>query len=573
MGFFGGLFQYLRYVFWALMPRHLRPESLLVKAQAGTDQALKQVRFRQVLRVVRWALHALVVLAILALLFWLNHFFDLARVLRSPWRPMHHVWLPFLFLLAYALWWLGRWLLKLLGQEPESADFPDIVQAWAAAQRALAAAGVEPTEAPLFLVLGRPSGSVEDLFGAARLTLQIRHVPGGPDAPLHAYASRDAIFVTCEGASLLGRLNALLAPETLSADEGADGPPRDLAAESTTAPDGEAGGGPPSSNGPANPVRAPAVAAVAGGGGSLGLEGDEAEAAAAGPLLVEEQESDQLPRASRNRLSLLRHSAEVERETARLKFLCRLIARRRRPYCPVNGILLVLPYDATDNAADAFQAGELCRQDLAAAREALRVHCPVQALVGGLEAAVGFPELVRNFDERQRRQLLGRRFPLLPRFPEGDESASAMIDDGVRWLCLEMLPALVHRQLGVEGPEGPALPEAVRANARLVQFLGEWRRRQPHLSRLLTQGLTTEPGEPALLGGCWVGAAGPDPARGQAFVHGVFRLLIEDQNNVFWTAQALNDDRHFRRLTWLAYAAAALLAAALVTFGYLVWIG
>ncbi len=60
----------------------------------------------------RWAVHALVVLAVVAALFWLNHVLDLDRVLRSPWPALHQVWLPLLFLLAYALCWLGWWLLE-----------------------------------------------------------------------------------------------------------------------------------------------------------------------------------------------------------------------------------------------------------------------------------------------------------------------------------------------------------------------------------------------------------------------------------------------------------------------------
>jgi hypothetical protein len=537
MGLFGWLWQQIRFVFWALMPRRLRPESLLLEAKAGTDQAFEQARFRRVAAVVRWVLHVLLVLAALVFLWWLNRVYDLERVLRSPWRPLHSLWLPFLFLLAYTLGWLGWWLLRLLGQEPEAADFPDVVKAWGEALQALAAAGIDPTEAPLFLVLGRPARSVEDLFAAADLTLQVRHAPASPEAPLHVYASRSAVFVTCEGASLLGQAHALLAPEA-APDEATDAPVGDVV-------DGQGpdGGGAPPPNGAA--AKAPAkVAAVAGPAG---------EAIGDGALLLEEPEADQALRVSRRRQLLLRNAGDLERQTARLKFLCRLIARRRQPYCPVNGVLLALPYCATDNAADAAQVGELCRQDLTAAREALRVHSPVQALVCDLETAAGFDELARRFpDPRQRQQLLGRRFPLLPRFPEG-ESDAAMIDGGVRWLCLEMLPALVYRQLRLEGPEGgPTLPEAVR---------------------VLAQGLAAEPGEPPLLGGCYLGATGPDSARDQAFVHGVFRLLLEDQNYVFWTAQAVGEDGHYRRLTGLAYAAVALLAAALIAVGYLLWIG
>jgi type VI protein secretion system component VasK len=570
MGFFGALGQLLTDIFWALIPSKLRPQSLVGAARAGSDKAMGQVRFRRVAGVVRWIVHIALVLAVVALLFWINQVFDLERVLRSPWRPVNRVWLPLLFLLAYALGWLGWGLLRLLGQEPEAADFPDVARAWADAQRALTAAGVEATEAPLFLVLGRPARSVEDLFGAAQLILQVRNVPSDPDAPLHVYASRSGIFVTCEGASLLGRVHALLAPaapkEAMEA-----GPPRELA-EGTAdeaPPGGPDGGAPTLTNGEAAHARTP-VAVAAGVGAADAPESAEAEAPVAALLL--EEEGDEAVQVRRNRLLLLRHAGDAERQTARLKFLCRLIARRRQPYCPVNGILVVLPYEATDNAADAAEVGELCREDLVAAREALHVHCPVQILVGDLEAAAGFPELVRRFDEGQRRQLLGRRFPLLPLFPDGEGSPAAMIDDGVRWLCLEMTPSLVYRLLRLEEPGGATQAEAVAENARLMQFAGEWRRRRPHLSRLLTRGLTTEPGEPALLGGCHLGATGPDASRGQAFVHDVFRLLIEDQNEVFWARPALSEDRYYRRLTWLAWGIAAVLVAAIGVFGWLLWL-
>ncbi len=561
MGFFGWLGQYLSFIWYALIPTPLRPEMLTGHAQAGSNAALAQVRFRRVSRVVYTILHILVVVAVLILLYWINQAFDLERVLRSPWRPLNRVWLPLLFLLAYALGWMGWLLFRMLGQEPESADFPDIAKAWSEAMRALAAAGVDPTEAPLFLVLGRPAGSVENLFGAAQLTLQVRNAPVNPDAPLHVYGSRAGIFVTCEGASLLGRVPGLLAPAEAEAAVEEAGPPRELA-------EGPADGAPPT-NGEA--VHAPvAVTAAVGSSGEQETAAPDAESAAAAPLLVEEEEVATV-RVRRTQRLLQQNAVDLEQQTRRLKFLCRLVSRRRQPYCPANGILVVLPYAAADNTADAVQVGELCRQDLAAARETLRVHCPIQVLIGDLETAVGFRELAGRFDERQRRQLLGRRFPLLPLFPDGEGGAAAMIEDGVRWMCLEMAPSLVYRLMRLEEAGGLSLPEATAENARLVQLAGEWRRRRPYLSRLLTRGLATEPGEPPLLAGCHLGATGPDAARDQAFVHDVFRLMIEDQNEVFWSEPALADDRHYRRVTWLAWAAAAVLAAAIGVFCWLLW--
>src|SRR5271170_6851788 len=142
MGFFAWLWETLTFVFWALLPSKLQPNALVGAARVGADEGFKKVRFRHVLLATRRTLHVLIVLAVVVVLFWLNHALDLDRVLRSPWPALHYVWLPLLFLLGYGLFWLGWWLLRLLGAEPEAADFPDVARAWAEAQQALAAEGI-----------------------------------------------------------------------------------------------------------------------------------------------------------------------------------------------------------------------------------------------------------------------------------------------------------------------------------------------------------------------------------------------------------------------------------------------
>src|SRR5438105_1685685 len=72
-----------------------------------------------------------------------------------------------------------------------------------------------PCDLPLFLGLGRPSGPEEALFDAAQLAFVVKQAPAGP-APLHVYATRDAIYVTCAGASLLGKHAANVALEGIA---------------------------------------------------------------------------------------------------------------------------------------------------------------------------------------------------------------------------------------------------------------------------------------------------------------------------------------------------------------------
>src|SRR5262249_58551748 len=90
----------------------------------------------------------------------------------------------------------------------------DMDTAWDGARRALTQASLRLTGVPLFRVLGRPAGGTEALFTAARVPLAVQQTPRRPDAPLHVYASREAVYVTCAETSVLGRQAAVLREAT-----------------------------------------------------------------------------------------------------------------------------------------------------------------------------------------------------------------------------------------------------------------------------------------------------------------------------------------------------------------------
>ena len=46
---------------------------------------------------------------------------------------------------------------------------------------------------------------MQGLFKASKLGMEVRQTPAADGAPLHVFATRDAVYVTCEGASLLGK--------------------------------------------------------------------------------------------------------------------------------------------------------------------------------------------------------------------------------------------------------------------------------------------------------------------------------------------------------------------------------
>jgi hypothetical protein len=108
------------------------------------------------------------------------------------------------------------------------------------------------------------------------------------------------------------------------------------------------------------------------------------------------------------------------------------------------------------------------------------------------------------------------------------------------------------------------------ANARLWAFLCELHARRKAIVRLLGQGITDGSDRPPMLAGAYLGGTGPAELD-QAFVAGVVQQLIGLQNNVGWTPTALSEERDYRRMTTIGYAASLTLILAVGTFAYLTW--
>jgi hypothetical protein len=482
----------------------------------------------------------LLLAAIIVGLWWVNKYVIPKGWILPPSLSFHDFYLPILGLLLYVLVWLAWWLWTLLGPEAVSSDFPDIDQAWETALRALNQAGIDLREAPLFLILGRPQGSEAALFEGAQLQLKIANLPKDDRAPLHVFANRDGIYVTCAGASLLGRQAAILAGEGDSSLDGfADGAAAGVAAGpgddlfKTLQPKG----------------RLKEVQTVLQRAREQGRKPDQLSEAEKEEirLLIAQEEQEHAQKSVKPRPLLLKHTEEVTRLKARLQHLCRLLARDRHPYCPINGLMVLISFAATDRNEDADQTGALLQQDLTIIRETLQVHCPVITLVCDLETVPGFREFIDRFPSEQRQRRVGQRFPLAPDLAEG-ESLTEWINRSVQWICSGLFPTWIYKLFRVETPGREESLSAVRGNTRLYQLLCEVRDRRQRLSSIFTRGLAAEDSQPWMFGGCYLASTSRNVLQEQAFVPGVFRRLTENQNFVSWTEKALKQEESQNRL-------------------------
>lgn len=465
--------------------------------------------------------HVLFVLLCVIILAVVNHLAGLDRLVRTQWLGVNRAWLPLLFLLLYSLGWLvwGLWLL--LGPDREPGEFADVRDAWSEARGQLDAAGIPLGQVPVFLVLGRPASDLETVFAAARVPLQVRGVPPRPDAPLRVFAGRDAVYVCCPGTGLLP-----LHTDRLLADVPSETPEvADLLSEAP----------PP----------------------SLELGTVHSQAAV---LLLTETETATVARP--RRASLLRDEATVDEQTRRLRHVCRLLVRDRQPLCPVNGVIVLLPFEATDGADEATEAAAVMRHDLAVARAALQLDCPRFVVLCDAQRQSGFTRLAGQFPEGSGpARLLGQTFPLAPDVPPAE--VPAVIESGLRWVADTMLPLVLGRMIRREGEGGEAEDRTmvVRGNVELYRYLIAMRERVYRLARLTALGLTPEGTQPPLLAGCYLAGTGRDE-REQAFLAGVVRRALEQQNAVRWSAEALAEDRAYHGYTVAGYVALIAFLAA-----------
>jgi hypothetical protein len=467
-------------------------------------------------------------------------------------RDFKPYFLASLVLLVVLFSWLLYGLWTMLARDEGAAEFPDIEAAWAQATRRLAAAGLGPADAPLYLVLGRPAAGIDALFLAAGVKEIIR-TPSTGQPPLRVYAWDEAIYVTCDGASAWGTFCTRLTGEDENAWAGTAAEP-DPAARGTIGPGAVFEG--------LDPVLRSEMDALLRASKERDLQPDEHDRLR---FLAEQATVAHAP----GRRKLAMPETQQAEAVRRLQFLCRLIRRDRRPWCPVNGLVVLVPWSATETD-DAVRAGSgVLQRDLNAARSALQLRYPTYAVVCDLETARGFAEFRSGFPSDVLRQRIGQRLPLGPDVDA--PSVPGVVAAAVQWIGLAVLPAWIHRFLQLDRPDPRTAPTgASQHNRNLYLLMRAVFERGPRLAQLLSRGLPPvhgPVGDPAaglpLFAGCYLAGTGRTP-EGQAFVPGIFQRVTDGQNLVSWAPEAADEDARFHRLMMLGYVAIVLLLAATV---------
>lgn len=522
-------------------------------------------------RWIRWGIHLVLLALVLYGLWYLQSIWSsLNNYLQKKSPPdILPFWLDLVFLVLYALCWVGYGLYRLFAADEESSEFPDLERSWKAAVADLERVNIRINDAdaapPVFLVLGKPVGGTDALFRASGWNFQYKF-PNAVGSRLQVYACFEpyAVFITVPDATGWTYLCNTMNGDTKFSP----------AIGSVEASD------------PSKTVSFDAES-MGGGGGRFGLSPSEYHEFS---RLQRNQSKDGLSDVDQDRLEVLgtiihrgssasaRQMFSIRNEVLRtgereLKFLCNLIRRDRWPLCPINGMLVLVPWTAGESENVAQIAARELASNLTVARNALQLHYPTIAAICDLEVARGFGQFRNAFSPEQLKQRIGQRIPLVPSRTETAPEAATLIRWGIHWIAHAIVPVWVLGALRFDTQANREV--GTNPNRDLYLLLREVQRRVPRYAAILARtpigkGQSEDPEDLEalpLFGGCYLTGTGEKPNR-QAFVTGVFQRLVDDQAAVAWTRRAYADDKKAWRMTQFGYAGIAVLVAAVVFLAY-----
>ncbi len=517
-----------------------------------------------------WLVHFVLVLVLVVGSYFIQKYFNLTEIIGKGIPQFKEFWLPILVLLAYALVWSAAWLWAQLAPEQSSISFPDLDEAWDRICESLERAGIGLGDTPVFLVLGDLPSGLDPVF---RALPRAPAVIGGTssDAPIRAYASSDAIYITLTGASLLGvqeaggivelstagnaqdsglAMNSLGIGQSVGIGFGGES----IGASLTGSIGASIAGG-----GPLREIQRVIQGAKAEGRPLNDLEKERIRQLSSGPA----QAIKPIPKANPGApISVLNNADLVAESEARLAYIAERIAKSRWPLCPINGLVLAVPLAAIERDDAAQQWGLVARHDLSVLTDVLKMQFPTFALLGGVELLPGGARFFDTFATDKANQRLGKGFPLNP--DASPEQTRAAIEANANWVLGGLLPYWALKMTKVSGAASDT-----DDNAACIRFYDAARRRAPHLGRLLSRALISEE-MPPCYGGCYLTVASVHDAGEAKFAKDFFKKLESQQAFVAWTEAAYESDASYRK--WAVGGTVALIAIALAVIGLGVYV-
>ena len=435
------------------------------------------------------------------------------------------------------------------------SEFEDIDRAWEVGLDALAREGFDLHWLPIFLVAGASPQQRKSLFASTRLQWKVTPSDDPSASALAFYACDEAVFICLDDVGAMPRQSSKPAiSRAVQVGTQSDyGPQATLrpgavqaAAQQTRRPEQIQTGDRTLAPGAiqqavTGATMAPPRAARFGETIRPGEVASAVAATAVRPVPLEKLSQEELRLAQR-----------------RINYFCSKLTSEREPYCPINGLLQVLPIRWTQSPShEPLYAA--AAQDVQSLHQSLHMQFPVVCLHAGIEDLTGLQQFIergRELDSRFRDSRAGSRFPAGLAIDE--KSSDWVVDRAVTWFR-DWVYAEFAKQL------------ASPTNRQLYQFLCSLSERRGRLTRELRTVMgELRLNQPIRLSGYYFAATGDEAAR-QGFVHGVMQRLMSEQNDVAWSQEWQSKNRRAAALTFALFLITLGVLAVDAWLGWRIW--
>lgn len=509
------------------------------KLKNGISRVLTLIFFpgnaTQLERFIRY-LRNFVLLCIISFLLWyVCKITKLEANIKAPFFWLRQYWLVLIFWISLLGSLATRRLIWTLNMDPADSMFPEIQRAWKNTCNAMAELGLDPSQLPIFLVLGHRESEGSYLFDSQQLRLRDIRLRDEFSQPFHVDVSDSAIFIICNQTSLTGVLS-----NWLSQNQKKSG----LAIKNS--------GASQSSVIPAS---------------LLGINHHLDEKS---PEMLDRSKSkpdQEFTLSNSNHFEEVYPSShdDIMEVSEKLRYLCGLVAESRKPYCSLNGILVVLPLSIGDSVKLTSHTLEMVQSDIQIIKEETGLDLPYAVLCTELNAYEGFDELVPRLKEASKLRYLGLALPT--RLDLKTQDWARQIRKGLRWYHRSIMTSLIYKNILSLDPEKPNPSETgrqcmIRENHMAFTFLQKTRKSWDRITELCVRlgenHISRYHANPRFSGLFLTGLdnQGTGP---WIFMHDMARHLINQQNSVAWTINALKKNRLYKRLSYFIFFAVFLI--------------
>ena len=491
-------------------------------------------------------LRDLVILLLLSVLLWfITVRTRLDTSVRAPLLVLRPFWLVFLLWSGVLTYHSFRRMTYLLRLEPSFSLYPEIEENWNYIKQKMAELSVSPNDLPIVLVLGhRPIDGVH-FFDHLQLRLRNVTLRNESESNFQVDLTESAIIITCQNASALGaytrRVELARAPFVQSVfndskQENTDRTPSQL----------------------------------------IGLSGDSRRVQETENLEQERSKSFKPKTDLEDVDRSLVTQDEMKHLSAKLKYLCELIAADRYPYCPVNGVVLVVSKEVMESEQFMANAIEMSRIDMDSIRLASGLDFPYAVLASNMHRLQGFENLVSRLDTNSKMRYLG--IALHTRIDLAPELWSKQIRKGLRWFRQRALPAMVAKELlkvppSALGQQTSQRGSVIQSNHKAYIFLQEagkqWKRLEYFCTRIGQIQMQKSAGNPRFAGLFMTGLENTEVGP-WVFIHEFVKHILTQQDSISWTPETLSENRKWSRLARVIIVL-VLIMIAMVVAG-LIWI-